>query len=262
LLNRNLRLPAIGSAARSTTLVATPEGSRPVEEIRAGDMVWAYDLVSSRWLPRTVLETFSRQHAGRFATIQVAGEAITSTYHHPYWVVSGEDLDERPSPEHVPDVPENASTPGRWVDAGDLRPGDLLLLSDGRRVPVTAVEVQLWTQPVYNFSVDDLHTYAVGKHHALVHNNCAEDFISIEEFVETSRRAKARRTAVSGRSAEDAVSEVIVGQGLPDAIWSGSFGNVPTINVDGTPAIVMRCMTYVTGIRAPLVLPANQLNIM
>jgi hypothetical protein len=166
-------------------------------------VVWAYDLVSSRWLPRTVLDTFSRQHAGRFATIQVAGEAIISTYHHPYWVISGEDLDRRPRADHVPDVPENATTPGRWVDAGDLRPGDLLLLFDGRHVPVTAVEVQLWTQPVYNFSVDDLHTYAVGKHHALVHNNCAEDFISIEEFVEQSRKASNAKPRVSKEVVED-----------------------------------------------------------
>jgi hypothetical protein len=33
---------------------------------------------------------------------------------------------------------------------------------------------------------------------------------------------------------------------MPDAVWSGSFHNVPTIVANGTSAIVMQCMTYGT----------------
>jgi ribose transport system substrate-binding protein len=37
-----------------------------------------------------------------------------------------------------------------------------------------------------------------------------------------------------------------VDQVSPDAVWSGSFHNVPAIGANGTSAIVMRCMTYGT----------------
>ena len=30
-----------------------------------------------------------------------AGSRISSTYHHPYWVVEGRELDERPKPDHI-----------------------------------------------------------------------------------------------------------------------------------------------------------------
>ena len=76
-----------------------------------------------------------------------------------------------PCREHIPAVPSNATTLGRWVDAGDLRVGDELLLRDGRIMPVQTV----WTRPyegdVYNVEVEDLHCYAVGNNGALVHNS-------------------------------------------------------------------------------------------
>ncbi len=94
------------------TLVATPRGLFPIETIRAGDEVWAYDLVQSRWRARRALRTFARPHDGTSATITVADEAIEATFLHPFWVVRGEDLANRPVREHLPAGPEGATTPG------------------------------------------------------------------------------------------------------------------------------------------------------
>ena len=76
---------------------------------------------------------------------------------HPYFVVSGESLAQRPRLEHLAQVPEGATTPGRWVDAVDLRAGDELLLRDGRIEPVVQLRVYAFFGLVYNFEVEDLH---------------------------------------------------------------------------------------------------------
>lgn len=102
--------------------------------------------------------------------VTVDGETIESTFRHPYWVVNGEDLDDRPLLDHHVAVPEDATTPGRWVDAGDLR-ADILLLRDGRHVGIESIEVKPVVQKVYNFEVEELHNYAVGRAGTPVHNN-------------------------------------------------------------------------------------------
>ena len=103
--------------------------------------------------------------------VTVAGEVIESTGHHPWWVVRGEALGERPQPEHVPGNPAAYRGEGRWVDAIDLRVGDVLLLRSGEQAPVTSLVVRHARLPVYNFQVEDLHCYAVGHAQILVHNN-------------------------------------------------------------------------------------------
>jgi hypothetical protein len=98
------------------------------------------------------------------------GETIEATGGHPFWVIAGEDLDKRPIPQHCPAEEPNAAIPGRWVNAIDLRVGDVLFTRDGRRVPVTHVSVRQVKTTVYNLEVEELHNYAVGHTGILVHN--------------------------------------------------------------------------------------------
>ncbi|HEY1603621.1 MAG TPA: polymorphic toxin-type HINT domain-containing protein, partial [Pirellulales bacterium] len=153
------------------TPVSTADGLRPIETIKAGDMVWAFDLTSASWKLRPVLETYTFEHNGDLVTVTVNGEEITATDLHPFWVIEGEALESRPRPDHIEEAPANAKVPGRWVDAKDLCLGDTLLLKDGRRLPVTALHVASASRMVYNLQVEDLHCYAVGTSETLVHNN-------------------------------------------------------------------------------------------
>ena len=61
-----------------------------------------------------------------------------------------------------------------WIDAIDLRAGDILVRSNGEYVVVEAIEHELLESPitVYNFEVEDFHTYYVGSASVLVHNKC------------------------------------------------------------------------------------------
>jgi hypothetical protein len=74
-------------------------------------------------------------------------------------------------PEHCPAEVPNTAIPGRWVNAIDLRVGDILFTRDGRRVPVTNVSVRHVKMKVYNLQVEGLHNYTVGHTGILVHNS-------------------------------------------------------------------------------------------
>jgi len=76
-------------------------------------------------------------------------ETIDSTTNHPYFVVGY-----------------------GFVEAGNLRPGDTILLANGENRKVDSVEIEFLDDPVtvYNFEVADWHTYFVGDTGVLVHN--------------------------------------------------------------------------------------------
>ena len=87
--------------------------------------------------------------------LTVNGEVITSTPGHKYY------------------APEKG-----WTSAIELRAGDLLQLVNGEYVVVEAVQHEILETPVtiYNFEVEDFHTYYVGEQSVLVHNNgCGPD---------------------------------------------------------------------------------------
>ena len=58
--------------------------------------------------------------------------------------------------------------------AGRLRAGDILVLQSGKYVIVEKVQHEILESPitVYNFEIEDFHTYYVGESAVLVHNAC------------------------------------------------------------------------------------------
>ena len=57
---------------------------------------------------------------------------------------------------------------GDWIEAGELKVGDVLMTSDGSIEKVRSVEVVDHEEPVYNFEVETTHTYCAGG--LVVHN--------------------------------------------------------------------------------------------
>jgi RHS repeat-associated protein len=157
----------------ANTPISTQHGPTYIQDVRKSDLVWSFDLVTGNWMLKRVIETFAHEHLGILVTITLAEEVISATSGHPFWVIEGDGLENRPHPEHVPETPNNSCIPGRWVDAGALRVDDLLLLQDGQRVAIKALSTRSSTGRVYNFHVEDFHCYAVGSSCVLVHNNSA-----------------------------------------------------------------------------------------
>lgn len=127
--------------------------SLPIEAVRVGDMVLAYDTATGRSSPERVLRTFVHPYLVGSTLIHV-NDQLAATPEHPFYR-------------------NDAWSPAGAIDLGDR----LLRMEIGARggpafvqAPVTSVsrEVIRNDTAVYNLEVDELHDYFAGG--VLVHN--------------------------------------------------------------------------------------------
>ena len=135
------------------TLVQCEAGTTPIEEIEAGDLVWAWDEETGDVALKEVVETYVNE-TSELVHIFVNGEEIVTTPAHPFY-----------------------SPVKGWTEAVHLRAGDILVLVNGEYVVVEKVQHEILEAPVpvYNFQVEDYHTYYVAIVAVLVHNSCIND---------------------------------------------------------------------------------------
>ena len=162
------------------TLVLTASGLVAIENIKPGDMVYAADAETLEVSTKQVLETYIRETSS-LVHLTINGENIISTYDHPYYVkdkgfVSAESL---------------------WIGAELIdKNGDILYVEQIYR---EKLDNQFKT--VYNFKVEDYHTYFVGDSSLLVHNaeysptkpRYGERRISDEEYDELRSQTPSRK---------------------------------------------------------------------
>ena len=132
------------------TPVLTEDGDKPIEDVTVGDYVWAWDEATGTTELKQVVETYVNE-TSELTHIFVNGEEIVATPTHPFYCpVKG------------------------WTDAAHLRAGDILVLVNGEYVVVEKIQHELLENPVkvYNFQVQDYHTYYVAESGVLVHNTC------------------------------------------------------------------------------------------
>ena len=133
------------------TLVMAVAGMVAIETIKSGDKVISTDPETMETSPKTVLETYIRE-VTTLVHLTVNGEEIVTTVDHPFYV-------------------KNQG----FIKAGELIVGDELLDVNGNVLLVEKFNVELTDKPVkvYNFQVEDFHTYHVGENGVWVHNsNC------------------------------------------------------------------------------------------
>jgi len=138
------------------TVVLMADGSRkPIGEVELGDLVWAADPETGQAGPRAVVDLI--RHGGWHTMVEVRladGTVIDATDRHPFWVADD----------------GHGNRGGAWVDAIDLREGDLLLTAEASLLPVTGVTISSEDLTAYNLSVAGIHTYHVSDADILVHN--------------------------------------------------------------------------------------------
>lgn len=132
------------------TLVLTESGRVAIEDIEAGDVVWAENPETGEKGLKEVVQTFKNE-TEELVHVCVNGEKIVTTPEHPFY------------------VPKKG-----WVVAYQLRAGDILVLQSGEYVAVEMIQHEILETPVtvYNFEVEDWHTYYVGNSAILGHNDC------------------------------------------------------------------------------------------
>jgi len=141
-----MKLPPVCFVAG--TLILTLSGLVAIENLRAGDKVLATDPETFLTEEKTVIETYIR-NTRRLVHLSTEMETITTTENHPFYVKDR-----------------------GFVDAGNLCPGDELVTATGAICLVESVRKEVVEIPetVYNFQVEDYHTYHVGNNGILVHN--------------------------------------------------------------------------------------------
>lgn len=117
--------------------------------MQPGDLVWAWDEDTGDVSLKKVVETYVNE-TDELVHIWADGEKIVATPSHPFY-----------------------SPVKGWTEACELRAGDILVLVNGGYVVVEQVQHELLESPVkvYNFQVEDYHTYYVASG-VLVHNTC------------------------------------------------------------------------------------------
>ena len=130
------------------TLILTTIGLMNIEDVRAGDYVYAENTETGETSYQAVLETYINQTEELY-TVTIDGEEIKATPGHPFYT----------------------SEEG-WVSAKDLEAGDKVTTAEGEEATVEEVKKEDLEEPVnvYNFNVMDYHTYYVGENSILVHN--------------------------------------------------------------------------------------------
>ena len=134
------------------TLVRMEFGEIPIEEIRAGDLVWSWDEETGNTVLKEVVETYINE-TDKLVHVFVNGNEIIATPSHPFY-----------------------SPVKGWTEAAQLRAGDMLVLVNDEYVVVEKVQHEILESPitVFNFQVQDYHTYYVSNIGILVHNSCVK----------------------------------------------------------------------------------------
>jgi hypothetical protein len=129
----------VGACFVAGTPLLTPEGSKPIEQFKPGDLLLSRDEhdPDGTVQARPVLEVFS--HDGQVLQLRVGGREIRTTAEHPFWIVGK-----------------------GWQAAKNLVEGDQLLSQDGNAIPVQQVAQTLAQERVYNLRVAEFRTYFVG----------------------------------------------------------------------------------------------------
>jgi intein/homing endonuclease len=130
------------------TTVLTTLGKKAIETIQVGDTIPCVDHITGEEAEKKVIST-SVNKVDRLIELEIGDETLRCTETHPFQVK------------------------GRgWVNAAYLAPSDIVYTKDYNTATVKSVNLLELDEPVevFNFEVEDCHTYFLYEHYILVHN--------------------------------------------------------------------------------------------
>lgn len=128
------------------TPVFTDKGMVPIEDIQVGDMVLSKNDETGEQAYKRVSYTFDKQ-VNELYHIHAGGETISATDNHPFWIKGK-----------------------GWKLAEELVIGDQLVTNEEKYIVIDQIEVEATESTVYNFTVEDFHTYYVTNLGIWTHN--------------------------------------------------------------------------------------------
>jgi RHS repeat-associated protein len=133
------------------TLVKTKDGHKEIKDISVRDEVYSENVETGEQGYKKVKNIYVNE-ANILIHVKACGVEINTTEEHPFYAVGL-----------------------GWVSAKSLEIGDELKLANGETSIVELVEAEMLVESmmVYNFEVEDWHTYFVSANEVFVHNACS-----------------------------------------------------------------------------------------
>jgi hypothetical protein len=156
------------------TLVAVADDYCAIEDLRVGDLVWAWQEDGNNLALKPIVALHQHQ-TDALVALHIGSEVIRATPEHPFLLINNE-----------------------WKLAGQLVIGDELMRSDGVGLPVRGVEHETeQSAQVYNIEVADWPTYLVGEWLVVVHNGVCDDIAKlVTEAAEAAKKAGPNKVGV------------------------------------------------------------------
>lgn len=153
------------------TQVETPNGLVPIEDIKLGDTVLAFDEHTGKVAPEKITALIRPDPEATFAVKLVDAshhlDVFRASADHPWLLATGE-----------------------WKDTSKLKAGDRVRTATGIALSVASVIPTGKREQTYNLTVDGLHTYLIGKDHIVVHNACSPKMIAeFAKMLETNGKS-------------------------------------------------------------------------
>nr|WP_265588912.1 polymorphic toxin-type HINT domain-containing protein [Terrisporobacter petrolearius] len=198
------------------TLISTQDGDVPIEDIEEGDLVWAQNPETGEIVLKKVVQTFAKE-TDTILYIKVAGEVIEATEQHVFYI------------DGV-----------GWIPASMIEEGDVVVLQSGDKSAVEKIDKVVHNEliPVYNFEVEDFHTYFVSDASVLVHN----DYSGVRRKKAGNNRPTSKTTWQRGKTERVDVENFGNGKGNvhyhePDNTkWYYNLKKNTFTDFDGNPA--------------------------
>ena len=140
------------------TIVHTPYGDIPIEELEVGDFVYSFDVETNEPTTRIIQEVY-RSWTTNLMEIHLPESVLYVTPSHEFWLPGS----------------------NRWVPASSLSVRDHLLSSTGELIGIEQISsFQPDITPVFNLEVDLDHNYFVGTNKVLAHNG--QEDLSFDDY--------------------------------------------------------------------------------
>lgn len=153
------------------TPIRTATGDRPIEQLRVGDLVTAFDERTGEFHERRVTRLFKNPAPLCMVRIDTGREHLVMTLGHPVWTQRG------------------------WIEAGNLRSGDLLYRHGSGWTTLLMHGLHHGDGFVYNIEVDEFHTYVAN---SIVVHNCHHLVRDNKWHTATEMMPRARGLGVTG----------------------------------------------------------------
>lgn len=196
----------IGHGFPAGTLVGTPKGLVPIEQIRENDLIISRNKVTNSFEPKPVV-VCGKKTVHQLIKLTVGNAQMLASPEQRFYLFAEK----------------------KWVFAKDLKPGQFLLQNRGSYSAITALEKIDRDVETYELSIQDCHNFCASEQEVVAHNFIPELTIAFSLAAESSLVQTAMVTTfdcIWAVCATKAITDATVGPPVLDAFFAAVGENI------------------------------------